>query len=70
MSLICCSGYSYSYTVTGLEPSSSYKYRLRVTSDHGNSEFSPAITVCTTSELTLRPPLPLFPQIITDIGLC
>ncbi|XP_071827545.1 fibronectin type 3 and ankyrin repeat domains 1 protein-like [Apostichopus japonicus] len=43
-------GYSYSYTVTGLEPSSSYKYRLRVTSDHGNSEFSPAITVCTTKE--------------------
>ncbi|KAM6956165.1 fibronectin type 3 and ankyrin repeat domains 1 protein [Aplochiton taeniatus] len=43
-------GYSNHHTVEGLEPSSSYKFRLRVTKPSGESRYSPAVSVSTTRE--------------------
>ncbi|XP_071494843.1 fibronectin type 3 and ankyrin repeat domains 1 protein-like [Diadema setosum] len=43
-------GYGTNHVFDGLEPSSQYKYRLKVMNNNGNSEFSPAVTVTTTKE--------------------
>lgn len=43
-------GYADSYTIEGLEPLQSYKYRLKVTNNSGDVVFSPLISVCTTKE--------------------
>ncbi|KAK6293658.1 hypothetical protein J4Q44_G00359840 [Coregonus suidteri] len=43
-------GYSSHHTVECLEPSTSYKYRLRITRPTGESLYSPAVSVSTTRE--------------------
>ncbi|XP_039262722.1 fibronectin type 3 and ankyrin repeat domains 1 protein-like isoform X2 [Styela clava] len=43
-------GYADSYTIEGLEPLQSYKYRLKVTNNAGDTGVSPLISVCTTKE--------------------
>uniref|UniRef100_A0A8C7RRD0 Fibronectin type III and ankyrin repeat domains 1 n=1 Tax=Oncorhynchus mykiss TaxID=8022 RepID=A0A8C7RRD0_ONCMY len=43
-------GYSSHHTVESLEPSTSYKYRLRITRPTGESLYSPAVSVSTTRE--------------------
>nr|XP_054766414.1 fibronectin type 3 and ankyrin repeat domains 1 protein-like [Lytechinus pictus] len=43
-------GYGTNHIFDGLDPSSQYKYRLKVMNNNGNSEFSPAVTVTTTSK--------------------
>ncbi|XP_041477004.1 fibronectin type 3 and ankyrin repeat domains protein 1-like [Lytechinus variegatus] len=43
-------GYGTNHVFDGLDPSSQYRYRLKVMNNNGNSEFSPAVTVTTTKE--------------------
>ncbi|XP_071947978.1 uncharacterized protein [Antedon mediterranea] len=43
-------GYAKRTVISSLEATSLYRYRLRVTNDHGSSEFSPVVTVSTTKE--------------------
>ncbi|XP_066549225.1 fibronectin type 3 and ankyrin repeat domains 1 protein [Amia ocellicauda] len=43
-------GYSTKYTVEGLEPSTSYKFRLKIVSNAGNYIYSPVLSVTTTRE--------------------
>ncbi|XP_076812635.1 fibronectin type 3 and ankyrin repeat domains 1 protein-like [Clavelina lepadiformis] len=43
-------GYADSYTIDGLEPLHSYKYRLKVATNDGDFSLSPTITVCTSRE--------------------
>ncbi|XP_073408869.1 fibronectin type 3 and ankyrin repeat domains protein 1 isoform X4 [Dendrobates tinctorius] len=44
------SGYSKQHVVEGLEPSSSYRFRLKVTGLNGEYAYSPVVTVSTTRE--------------------
>lgn len=44
------SGYSTQHVVEGLEPRTVYRFRLRVTSPSGDCEYSPVVSVSTTSE--------------------
>ncbi|XP_022288625.2 fibronectin type 3 and ankyrin repeat domains 1 protein-like isoform X1 [Crassostrea virginica] len=43
-------GYAHSHTITGAEPQTTYKYRIRFMSNEENSEWSPHLTVSTTKE--------------------
>ncbi|XP_029465898.1 fibronectin type 3 and ankyrin repeat domains protein 1 isoform X2 [Rhinatrema bivittatum] len=43
-------GYAKRYTVEGLQPSASYRFRLKVTSSNGDYNYSPVVTVSTTRE--------------------
>uniref|UniRef100_A0A8C5WD73 Fibronectin type III and ankyrin repeat domains 1 n=1 Tax=Leptobrachium leishanense TaxID=445787 RepID=A0A8C5WD73_9ANUR len=44
------SGYSRNHTIEGLEPSSQYKFRLKVTECDGRFNYSPVVSVATTRE--------------------
>ncbi|XP_072025834.1 fibronectin type 3 and ankyrin repeat domains 1 protein-like [Amphiura filiformis] len=43
-------GFATNHVFDGLDTSTQYKYRLKVSNDHGNSEFSRIVTVSTTKE--------------------
>ena len=45
---LCFSGYAKSNIFRGLEQNKTYRYRLRVSNDHGHSPWSQVITVTTT----------------------
>lgn len=46
-------GYSTKHVIEGLEPRTLYKFRLKVTSPSGEYEYSPVVSVATTSEYKL-----------------
>lgn len=46
----CSRGYAHSHTVTGADPQTTYKYRIRFMSNAENSEWGPHLTVSTTSK--------------------
>lgn len=53
--MCCCCffgsrGYAHSHTVTGADPQTTYKYRIRFMSNAENSEWGPHLTVSTTSK--------------------
>jgi hypothetical protein len=43
-------GYAHSHTVTGADPQTTYKYRIRFMTNNENTEWSPHLTVSTTSK--------------------
>ncbi|XP_048746170.2 fibronectin type 3 and ankyrin repeat domains protein 1-like isoform X2 [Ostrea edulis] len=43
-------GYAHSHTVTGADPQTTYKYRIRFMTSNENTEWSPHLTVSTTKE--------------------
>lgn len=53
--LLLSRGYSTKHVVEGLEPRTLYRFRLKVTSPSGEYEYSPVISVATTSEYTHAP---------------
>lgn len=46
----CSRGYAHSHTVTGADPQTTYKYRIRFMTNAENSEWGPHLTVSTTSK--------------------
>lgn len=53
--LLLSRGYSTKHVVEGLEPRTLYRFRLKVTSPSGEYEYSPVVTVATTSEYIHAP---------------
>lgn len=53
--LLLSRGYSTKHVVEGLEPRTLYRFRLKVTSPSGEYEYSPVVSVATTSEYTHAP---------------
>ena len=47
--LYICSGYAKRHTVSGLDPQSEYKYRMRMMNNAGSSDWSAHVKVTTTS---------------------
>nr|BAH14175.1 unnamed protein product [Homo sapiens] len=56
---IIYTGYATKHVVEGLEPRTLYRFRLKVTSPSGECEYSPLVSVSTTSEYSDRPHSPL-----------
>lgn len=52
--LLCFRGYAQQHVVEGLEPRTTYRFRLKVTDPSGESAYSTPVCVTTTSKLAIH----------------